>query len=246
MLEVRPSTASEAIRTAFSLYAEAQSKTRYGDKTPTYVFHLPMLAGAFPEARFVHVVRDGRDVALSLIDASFGPDNMREAAAYWRRHVEAGRAAGRMLGDRYLEIRYEELVTEPGSVLREVCALSEVPLNDGMFDFAGRAEQLRRGLNPMNHANLHRPVRPYRNWRYEMSPADVDAFEGVAGHTLEAFGYPLSGDAVPRVPQSLTTGPLKRRLRARVRSLGRIAPKYVAIRAANARPSAALGLARGR
>ena len=84
---------ADAVRALFAAYAATRGKPRYADKTPHYVSHLPRLAARFPEARFVHVVRDGRDVALSLLEVPWGPDAIEDAALHWRRRVLEGRAA---------------------------------------------------------------------------------------------------------------------------------------------------------
>ncbi|MDQ3781798.1 MAG: sulfotransferase, partial [Actinomycetota bacterium] len=99
-----PEDVAAAVRVVYSTYAHAHGKTRYGDKTPSYVMHMPTILGLLPEARFVHLIRDGRDVALSFLDASFGPDTVEEAALHWKQRVRRGRVAGRLLGPgRYLE-----------------------------------------------------------------------------------------------------------------------------------------------
>src|SRR4051794_27483455 len=72
----KPATFADAVRIAYACYASAKGKPRYGDKTPIFVLHIPMLAELFPEAVFVHVVRDGRDVALSRIAASWGTERI--------------------------------------------------------------------------------------------------------------------------------------------------------------------------
>jgi hypothetical protein len=107
----------------YGCYAAREGKTRWGDKTPSYVRHLPLLADLFPGARFVHVVRDGRDVALSFVRHYAGPRNVYTAAEHWLRSVEEGRRAGEALGPAsYLEVRYEDLIAGPEAVLRGVCA----------------------------------------------------------------------------------------------------------------------------
>ena len=70
---VRP---GDAVRTVFELYAEGKGKSRWGDKTPGYARHMPSIERALPEARFVHLIRDGRDVALSVIPLAWGPDSV--------------------------------------------------------------------------------------------------------------------------------------------------------------------------
>lgn len=79
-----PCDCADAIRRVFALYAYRQGKPRYGDKTAVYVLSIAVLAHVFPEARFVHIIRDGRDVALSWLDTGwdFGPETVEEAALY--------------------------------------------------------------------------------------------------------------------------------------------------------------------
>src|SRR5205807_2863750 len=103
LAESDPSTYSDAIRCIFALYARQQGKTRYGDKTPSYVRCLRQLADLFPESRFIHIVRDGRDVALSILELDFGAATIDEAELEWAHLVRRGRRAGRRLGpDRYI------------------------------------------------------------------------------------------------------------------------------------------------
>jgi hypothetical protein len=92
----------------------------WGDKTPTYLFHMPLLKELFPEARFLHIIRDPRDYAMS-VNKTWGKHMLR-AAVDWRRGVERGRAFGRSLGADYKEILYEELLSQPHDTLADVCA----------------------------------------------------------------------------------------------------------------------------
>ncbi len=84
----------EAVRRLYGLYAAGRGKTRFGDKTQSNIHHLPLLADLFPEARFVHAVRDGRDVALAHTDGT----KIEQVAVSWKRRVGAGRAGGRGAG----------------------------------------------------------------------------------------------------------------------------------------------------
>ena len=80
------------------LYAEVvrvEGKRRWGDKTPQYVLEIPLLFRLFPDARVLHIIRDGRDVALSWLAVNFGPENVYTSALEWRKYVEAGRGAAR-------------------------------------------------------------------------------------------------------------------------------------------------------
>ena len=114
--DASPCDYPSAIRSVFSHWAIRQGKQRYGDKTPGYLAELALIAALFPEARIVHLIRDGRDVALSYSDELGVP--VVNAIRLWRSRVRAGREAGRALGDaRYREIRYEDLVADPDTTL---------------------------------------------------------------------------------------------------------------------------------
>jgi hypothetical protein len=182
---------AEAVRRTFSLYAEREGKPRYGDKTPWFIMRVDELSALFPEARFVHLIRDGRDVALSIHDMSWGPSRTPALAEFWAKRIRRGRRAGVALGPRrYLEIRYEDLVDQPARELVRVCAFLELDFREGMLNYADRAPNARFFRERGQHQHLTKPVtRGLRNWRREMHPADVEVFEAVAGEELAAYGY---------------------------------------------------------
>src|SRR5213078_168759 len=112
----------EAIAAVYETYAARHGKSRWGDKTPMYMQRLRMLERLFPDARFVHLVRDGRDAALSFLAMPPGivtetwahPRTVGQFACQWQTEVAAAQALGRRVGPaRYLELRYEELVADP-------------------------------------------------------------------------------------------------------------------------------------
>jgi hypothetical protein len=189
--EARPSSFPDAVRQVFRFYAERQGKPRYGDKTPAYVLNIPIISEVLPESRFIHLIRDGRDVATSLLTARFGPDSIPSAAMWWERRVRRGRSAGAALGpDRYMEVRYEELVAGPDSVLREICDFIELGYEPEMLTY-----HLRQGVGqdvgrPEQHRNLRRPPTPgLRDWRRDMAGQDIEVFEALAGGLLSELGY---------------------------------------------------------
>jgi hypothetical protein len=183
-------TYADAVRAVFAGYARAHGAPRYGDKTPPFVLHVDRLAELFPEARFVHLIRDGRDVTRSLVRTSFGPDDLARAAEVWTRRVARGRASGDRLGaGRYLEVRYEALVTDPEPVMREVCALASLAFRPEMLRPEEGATAVPEGERA-HHANLARPVTAgLRDWRRDMPDADVAVVEAVAGDLLTELGY---------------------------------------------------------
>jgi hypothetical protein len=182
----------DAVRRVFAHYAARQGKARYGDKMPGYVLRIPVLAALLPESRFVHIIRDGRDVALSSRAFGGRRTDAVGAAIDWRTRVGAGRADGGALGaDRYHEVRYEALVTEPEPVLRALCAFAGLPWDAAMLRHTERPETTPAKLwaNP-HHTRLAEPLSPRsQTWHEVMDRADVEAFEAVAGDLLDDLGY---------------------------------------------------------
>jgi sulfotransferase family protein len=185
-------TTGEAIAAVFEVYAEREGKPRWGDKTPLYMQSLPLLERLFPDASWVHLVRDGRDAALSFLALPEGfsgktwakPRTAAQFAARWRREI----LAARRLRGHYLELRYEDLVSDPERELRRVCEHASLPWEPGMLDHTGVSEVAKMP----EHRNIAKPpTAGLRDWRTEMSREDALAFESVAGDVLRSAGYEL-------------------------------------------------------
>lgn len=185
----------------FDRYGAARGKRLVGDKTPNYVRKIPLLHELFPRARIVHIVRDGRDVALSAVGWDRKLDELRErfpiwdespvaaAALWWRWHVLHGRRAGRdMPVGLYHELRYEALVEDAERECRDLCVFLDIEYDAAMVRFHEGRTRDEPGLSA-KRAWL--PVTPgLREWREEMRAEDVEAFEAAAGDALEELGYP--------------------------------------------------------
>jgi hypothetical protein len=166
--------------------------------------HLPLLERLFPTAQFVHLIRDGRDAAVSYLSVPEGimtagwghPRDAAGFAAQWATEVQGARALGRRVGaGRYLELRYEAFVADAASALRDVCAFLGLGFDDGMLGYVGETESARKA----HQQRLNEPPRVgVRDWRTEMSAADVAAFGRVAGDLLDELGYPVSTPGTSR------------------------------------------------
>jgi hypothetical protein len=201
LAEAPPEDTAAAVRTVFATYAARHGKRRYGDKTPGYVTGIGLLAEAFPESRFVHIIRDGRDVALGYLDRDeWGPSTLADAAFYWASRVRRGQASGRELGPtRYTESRYEDLVADPEEVTRRLCGFLDLEYQDEMMRYHERgAAFIAATRDPQAFGGLARPVtKGMRDWRTEMEPDDVLRFEAIAGDLLAELGYELTGVPTP-------------------------------------------------
>ena len=188
-----------AIATVYAVYAEEQGKRRWGDKTPMYMQNLRLLEKLFPDALFVHLIRDGRDAALSFLELPAGlvtetwmhPRTPAEFACQWRTEVAAARRLGQRIGSRYLEVRYEELVGDVEGVLRRICDFAWLGYEPAMADYAGNVDV---SAKPHQQRLREPPTKGVRDWHKQMSPADVSAFEHVAGDLLRKLGYETSQD----------------------------------------------------
>ena len=199
-----PTTYSDAIREVYELYAKKHGKPRYGDKTPRYSIDIPLLTSLFPEARFIHIIRDGRDVSLSLMDVRLGQGHVREAARLWRSRVTAARRSGQQVGpSRYREIRYEDLIDDPEAALRPLCAFIDVPFDPSILTYYSRVNDLPNpGLGirykPGHQTHVGEPPRKgLRNWRTQMNRHDLAVFEADAGELLDELGYERGLRKVP-------------------------------------------------
>ena len=117
----------------FEAYAARHGKRRWGDKTPHYVHHVDHLLRLWPHARFVVLVRDGRDVALSLRRMPFGPNNAWAAAQWWARGIRAGARAQREHPGAVLTVRYEDLAQRPREEVRRLCTFLGLDYADDML-----------------------------------------------------------------------------------------------------------------
>ena len=184
----------------FELYGEARGKPLVGNKTAPYVRRLPALHALWPRARFVHLIRDGRDVSLSVRNwsksestagryATWTEDPVTTTALWWKRKVLLGREAGSSLGPNlYHEIRYEELVSEPARACADLSSFLDLPYDEAMLRF----DDHRGGVDPdLELAHPSFPItRGLRDWRSQMPAEEVECFEAAAGDLLDELGYP--------------------------------------------------------
>ena len=185
----------EAIAAIFEAYAAKDGKPRWGDKTPMYMRHLPLLERLFPRAQYVHLIRDGRDAALSFLQMPEGtftrtwahPRNVRQFACLWRTEVSSACALGERVGpSRYLEVRYDDLVADPQGVVGGICDFAGLAFEAAMTRYAGSVDV---SAKPHQQRLLEPPTVGVRDWRWELRAEDVSAFEGVAGELLARLGY---------------------------------------------------------
>lgn len=181
-----------------SAAAEAEGKSRWVNMDIATLFELEHAATLFPDAKFVQIVRDGRDVALSFKTYRFGGLNALELADRWSRATISADRIGHALGkNRYLRLNYEDLVIEPEATLSRLCAFIGEDYDPAMLAYAADVERKvpadKRDLWPV----LDRPPQTDRvnRWKREMKRSERYVFEENCGFALSHFGYerPKSG-----------------------------------------------------
>ncbi len=179
---------SEFLNELFRLYAEEQGASRWGEKGMNYELErLERYDRCLNHMKVLHIVRDGRDVALSWMREWFGPKSVAESAMLWRRHVLHYRAWGNQNPDRYFEVRYEDFLARPDSILSAIGMFFE--LNPIESDAGSTLTDSLR--HEVWARNLRRPIMKENSnkWIREMSSRDVALFESIAGDALNRFGY---------------------------------------------------------
>jgi len=176
----------------FEAWARKEGKPRWGDKTPHYVTHIPILLELFPAARILHIIRDGRDVTLSWLRTRLEPGNVYMAARFWRERVMAGRETGaRLPGETYMEVRYETLLAEPEATMRGVCAFIGEPYNSVVLTPSPGKVETWRGPRLVQRKEIVQANAA--KWKTQMRAADRILFESVAGDLLAGLGYETVG-----------------------------------------------------
>ena len=214
----RPKHYARFVTEVFDLHGRAKGKPLVGEKSPGYVRHIPTLHELWPAARIVHLIRDGRDVCLSVLNwkkrdttaglfPTWSEDPVTTTALWWEWHVRLGREAGaRLPPERYYELRYESLVAEPQREIEQLCAFLGVPFDRSMLRFHEGRMRVKPGRSAK--AAWLPVTRGLRSWRDQMRFDDVRRFESAAGPLLDELGY-------PRVEQAPSDGELLRATRLR-------------------------------
>ena len=176
----------------FQLYAEKEGKTRWGDKTPEHVFFLKEIKTVFPEARLIHLVRDGRDVAESLMRVFFGPNTIDRAALAWEKSVLTFREfKSHLKSTEYLEIHYENLVRSPEQELKKIFDF----LGEEFLSFDERIPETTSKAHYLQYDTIHTSLKKSISgekigiFKSKLSQRQVEIFESIAGDLLESYGY---------------------------------------------------------
>jgi hypothetical protein len=193
-------TGGDFIRTVMDSVAQNQGVSRWAVYDPDNVLHLERVKADIPNALFVHIIRDGRDIALSLKKmGGFTPlpwdrgttPSLVATALYWEWMVRKGREHGRRVSSDYIEIHYEDLITKPQETLQKLGSFIEHDLNYDKIRNAGLG-RLSETNSSFREEATEDEINPLGRWKERLSSAEVAAIESAVGRCLEETGYALS------------------------------------------------------
>ncbi|MEO5334289.1 MAG: sulfotransferase [Magnetococcus sp. YQC-5] len=183
----------ELIGQLFGHFASIQGKRGWVDNSSFYEsIPLKIWQKHLPDMKVIHMVRDGRDVALSWLQSWWGPASLGEAAQLWSAHVTDKRRWGAAHPDGYLEVQYETLLNDPDQVLQQIAHFLGLQLEPRNLDWSN--SQTARILSTGGtHDLLAGPILATNKekWRRSMSSVDQMLFEYAVSTTLRSSGYPL-------------------------------------------------------
>ena len=179
---LRGGDARHVLAAMFECYGELTGSRIVGDKTPEYVTQVPAMSQLVPGAKFVHIIRDPRDYAVSMRKA-WGK-SLPRAAQRWKAWIRKFRADAGRCAVAFIEVQYEELVTEPRRTLERLCTFLGVPFHEDMLTLARPAENLgdAQGETTIVADN-------FGKWRRQLTEAEVRRIEAIAGSLMAELGY---------------------------------------------------------
>ena len=201
-------TGADFIRVVMDSVAQKQGTRRWVLYDPDNVLHIERLKASIPNALFLHIIRDGRDIALSLKKmGGFRPlpwdlaetPSLVATALYWEWMVRNGRRGGSKFPGDYMEIRYEDLILNPREELEKVGAFLERDLDYEQILKSGLG-RLSESNSSFREENTAEKTNPLGRWKLRLSPVNVAAIEAAVGDCLEDCGYSLS---LPKAKRSL-------------------------------------------
>jgi hypothetical protein len=198
----------------YDAYALSQDKRGirvFGDKNPHYTLLLPRLERIFPDAKYIHLVRDYRDTIVSYRKVAFDLSNVAGLAERWNHYNRPAVELARRRPEACLCVRYEDLVNEPQREVARMCAFLGVAFDEGVLDYHKRDDPAAPAWFRTLFADLKAPLKRENaeKWRREMRPEEIALADAICGGLGRRFGYepaaaPAAGERLPKLWGSLT------------------------------------------
>ena len=194
-----------AIHAVYHDYAKGKGKARWGDKSD-YLDRMHTMNEIFPDAQFIHIIRDGRDVANSVLKLPWGPNDIIRAAEWWEKYIWLARRVGAVLGkERYIEVKYEDLVEDPECELKRLCLFLDEEYTPEMLEYHKDSDKAIPDSRKGQHYNLDSAPKRSRSyaWKREMRPSDVALFNRYANDMLKEVSYEIPEIKIGKLKMTL-------------------------------------------
>ncbi|MEZ4600787.1 MAG: sulfotransferase [Syntrophotaleaceae bacterium] len=176
-------------------FARSTGKLYWGDKTPSFFRKIEQLSKIFPKAKFIHIIRDGRDVYLSRRKMA-GRKNISVAALEWKHKVlKARKSLAKFPPGQSMEIRFEDVLVSPNEILQKVCSFLGLKYEEEMLNFWKTSHD----FIGTHHSDLiFKPISPSSSgkWKSKMSEKEILQFECISGDLLKSLNYEVSSKRV--------------------------------------------------
>ena len=196
--EMRTASFAEMYAAFHRIYARPKGKERWGEKTPRDCFYMADIKEMYPDAQFIHILRDGRDSAIDISDSILWPNGLYAAAQMWRQFVEAAEEESKALGaEACITVKYEDLCTDPEATIQRLCSFLGEEFAPQMLAHH-ETESTRQWAQAPVHAKTVRPINTdyvgmYKN---RLRPGDRAVLDGLIGSMLRETGYPVEGESM--------------------------------------------------
>jgi hypothetical protein len=179
------------------IWAKKHGKVRWGEKTPRNIFFIGEILSCFPDAQFIHIIRDGRDVAVDWVDNLNWPKNIYSSAMEWREHILAIKPwRDKLSADQLIEIFYEDLVKDPFTVVQQVCNFVGEDVESNMLKYHSSEHTLQWARSEKCHQYVTNPVTQeyigfYKN---RLENRDIQMLSGILEKELRELGYEVEDE----------------------------------------------------
>ena len=186
-------TIGEITGTVFQQYSQTRHKSRWGDKRPYYIRYIPQLLKLYPDARIIHVIRNGHDCIASLKRMPWWNKNSIHSMLNWRHSIRMGVKAAGAFKDQFLEVRYEDIVRHPETQLKKICDFINVKYESGMLEFHLNTEINIPGYKKEWHHKTFKPLSDdaIDKGKEQLSENELILFSWCAGEELNLWNYDI-------------------------------------------------------
>jgi|SRR5580700_3664778 hypothetical protein len=190
----------EFLRMFMEQIAKQQALDRWAECTPEHLLYLKQIKRTLPEAKIIHIIRDGRDVALSEIRQGWvrpfpwdRAHRLSVSGLYWEWIVRKGQEDGKKIAPDYLEVRFEELVRNPRAVLPGISSFIGQSLDYDLM-LKNAVGTLKSPNTSFAKDSKNKGFDPVARWKTEVAPEELRALESAIGPLLAELGYPLANE----------------------------------------------------